>query len=135
MTTFACTQEMFDVEKHIAYWREEALDSWKDVIHNIKGARVQISLFSTHLAIEKILKAHVVKKTRKFPPMIHNLVSLARIADLTLTPDQVELLAMLNPLNIETRYPGIARQKPTKKESEALIKRTKVILEWLIEKL
>lgn len=85
--------------------------------------------------IEKILKAHVVKKTGKFPPMIHNLISLARIADLTLTPEQVELLAVLNPLNIETRYPGVARQKPTKKEAEAIIKRTKVVLEWLIEKL
>lgn len=128
-------EENFDVEKHIAYWRKEALDSWKDVVHNIKGARVQIALFSTHLAIEKILKAHVVKKTGKFPPMIHNLISLARIADLTITPEQVELFAMLNPLNIETRYPGVARQKPTKKEAEAIIKRTKVALEWLIEKL
>jgi HEPN domain-containing protein len=124
-----------DVEKHVVYWREEALDTWKDVLHSIKGARVQNALFSTHLTVEKILKAHVVKKTKKFPPMIHNLISLARIADLTLTPDQVELLAMLNPLNIETRYPSVARQKPTKKEAEALIKRTKVVFEWLIEKL
>jgi HEPN domain-containing protein len=124
-----------DVEKHVNYWREEALDSWKDVQHNIKGARVQIALFSTHLTIEKILKAHVIKKTRKFPPMIHNLVSLARIADLTLTTEQIDLLTILNPLNIETRYPGVARQKPTQKEAETIIKRTKVVFEWLIEKL
>ena len=128
-------EEIFDVEKHVAYWREEALESWKDVVHNINGARVQLALFSTHLAIEKILKAHVVKKTRKFPPMIHNLISLARMADLTLTPQQVELFSELNPLNIETRYPGVARQRPTKKQAELIIRHTKVALEWLIEKL
>ncbi|MBI3161382.1 MAG: HEPN domain-containing protein [Chloroflexi bacterium] len=124
-----------DVEKHINYWREEALDSWTDAVYNIKGARVQVALFSTHLAVEKILKAHVVKKTKNFPPMIHNLLSLARIAGLTLTSEQTELLAILNPLNIETRYPGVARQKPTKKEAEAIFKRTKAVFEWLIEKL
>lgn len=59
-------EEIFDVEKHVAYWREEALDSWKDVVHNINGARIQIALFSTHLAVEKILKAHVVKRTGNF---------------------------------------------------------------------
>ena len=124
-----------DVERHVNYWREEALDSWKDVQHNIKGARIQIALFSTHLTVEKILKAYVVKKTKKFPPMIHNLVSLAKIADLTLTTEQIDLLTILNPLNIEARYPGVARRKPTQKEAEAIIKRTKVVFEWLIEKL
>jgi len=124
-----------DVEKHVNYWREEALDSWKDVQHNIKGARVQIALFSTHLTIEKILKAHVVKQTKKFPPMIHNLTSLAKIANLTLTVEQIELLTILNPMNIETRYPGVARRKPTQKEAESIIKRAKVVFEWLIEKL
>jgi HEPN domain-containing protein len=58
---------------------------WKDVVHNIKGARISLALFSAHLTIEKALKAHVVKNTKKFPPMIHNLVSLANIAGLKLT--------------------------------------------------
>ena len=124
-----------NVEKHVAYWRDEALESWKDVVHNIKGARISLALFSAHLTIEKALKAHVVKKTGKFPPMIHNLISLANIAGLRLTSQQVVLFSELNPLNIEARYPGIASQRPTKKQTELIVKRTKVALEWLIKKL
>ena len=124
-----------NVEKHVAYWHDEALESWKDAVYNIKGSRISLALFSAHLAIEKILKAHVVQKTGKFPPMIHNLISLANIAGLKLSSQQVELFSELNPLNIEARYPGIAGQRPTKKQAELIVKRTKVALEWLIEEL
>ncbi len=124
-----------DVEKHIAYWRDGAEECWKDVLHSMKGDRISLALFSTHLAVEKALKAHVVRKTKNFPPMIHNLISLARIAELELTPQQVDLFSELNPLNIEARYPGSVVQRPTKRQAELIIKHTKVVLEWLINEL
>jgi len=124
-----------DVEKHIAHWRDGALETWKDVVHNINGNRIAFSMFAAHLVIEKALKAHVVKKTKKLPPMIHNLVSLANLAGLKLEPEQLKLLATLNPLNIETRYPGSFGKLPTKKQAEAIVRRTKVVLEWLINEL
>ena len=67
--------------------------------------------------------------------MIHNLISLANLAGLDLTSEQLKLLAVLNPLNIETRYPGNFGKLPTKKQAEAIVKRTKVVLEWLIDEL
>jgi HEPN domain-containing protein len=125
-----------DVNKHIVYWRESAIETWKDVEHNLKGGRIAFAMFATHLVIEKILKAHVVKTTKKLPPMIHNLISLANIAGLKLTSDYLNLFTILNPMNIETRYAGqFGGKLPTKKEAAELVKRTKVALEWLIEKL
>ena|SRR5687768_12863918 len=100
----------FNVEKQIAYWRDGALESWKDAEYNIKGGRIAFGLFAVHLTIEKALKAHVVKNTKKLPPTIHNLISLANLADLKLTSQQLQLFAELNPLNIEGRYPGNIRK-------------------------
>lgn len=124
-----------DVEKQIAYWRDSALESWKDAEYNIKGGRIAFGLFATHLAVEKVLKAHVVKNIKKLPPMIHNLISLANLAGLKLTSQQLQLFAELNPLNIEARYPGNIREVLSKKEAQAIIRRTKVALEWLIKEL
>lgn len=124
-----------NVQKQIAYWHDTALDTWKDVVHNLKGDRIAFAMFAAHLVIEKALKAHVVKNTRKLPPLIHNLISLANLAGLKLTSQQLQLLGELNPFNIATRYPGNFGKLPARKQAEAIAKRTKVLLEWLIEKL
>lgn len=124
-----------NVEKQIAYWRDGALESWKDAEYNIAGGRISFGLFAVHLTIEKALKAHVVKNTKNLPPTIHNLVSLANLADLKLTSQQLQLFAELNPLNIEGRYPGNIREVLSKQEAQAIAKRTKVALEWLIKQL
>jgi HEPN domain-containing protein len=124
-----------NVEKQVAYWRDGALESWKDAEYNIKGGRIAFGLFAIHLTIEKALKAHVVKSTKKLPPTIHNLISLANLADLKLTSQQLQLFAELNPLNIEGRYPGNIGKPFSKAEAEAIARRTKVALEWLIKQL
>ena len=124
-----------DIEKHIAYWREGALECWKDVEHSMKGSRISLAMFSAHLAIEKAVKAHVVKHTKKHPPMIHNLLALASLAGLDLSSQQRMLFAELNPMNIEARYPGNIRKVISKQEAQAIAKRTKVALEWLIKQL
>ena len=125
----------FDVGKHVAYWRDGALEAWKDVVHCMNGDRISLAMFSTHLVIEKAVKAHVVKNTKKLPPMIHNLISLADLAGLKLTSQQLQLFGELNPLNIEARYPGNFNKMPSKIEAQSIVKRTKVVLEWLIEEL
>ena len=124
-----------DIEKHIAYWLEGALECWKDVEHSLKGSRISLAMFSAHLAIEKAVKAHVVKNTMKHPPMIHNLLALASLAGLDLSPQQRMLFAELNPMNIEARYPGNIRKVLSEAEAESLARRTKVALEWLIKQL
>ena len=124
-----------NVEKQIAYWRSEALDTRKDIDHSMNGGRIAFGLFAAHLSVEKALKAHVVKNTKKFPPMIHNLVSLANLAGLDLTSKQLDMLADLNPMNILVRYPGESGRIPSRSEAEVLVQGAKEVFEWLIEKL
>ena len=58
-----------------------------------------------HLALEKIFKAHVVKKSKKPAPYIHNLLKLAKLANITLSERNQTLLASVNDFNMESRYP------------------------------
>jgi hypothetical protein len=67
--------------------------------------------------------------------MIHNLLSLARLAGLNLSPQHQLLFAELNPLNIEARYHGNIGKALTKAEAESIARRTKAALEWLTKQL
>ncbi|MFZ5885042.1 MAG: HEPN domain-containing protein [Chloroflexota bacterium] len=125
-----------NVEKHIAYWRDGALEVWKDVDHSMSGRRIAFALFAAHLALEKALKAHVVKQTKNLPPMIHNLMALANLANLKLPSKYALSLVELNPMNIVARYPGeTVGQIPSFEQAADMVKRAKEVLEWLIKKL
>jgi HEPN domain-containing protein len=92
-------------------------------------------MFFAHLALEKLLKAHVCKNTGKLAPKIHNLVRLAEIARLQLKPEDIEILAEMNEFNLEGRYPISFVPPPTKNESLEFMKKAKGMFEWLTQKL
>ena len=51
----------FNAEKHIARLREGAEQVLSDALYLAKDKRIFLSLFAAHLAVEKAIKAHVVK--------------------------------------------------------------------------
>ncbi|MCK6569212.1 MAG: hypothetical protein DCC59_11560 [Chloroflexi bacterium] len=95
---------MLNVEKQISQLRDGALEAWGDAVYLLKGKRIWMGLFALHLAVEKALKAHVIKETRDIPPFIHNLPKLAEAAGLKLGEKYTNLLADLNPYSIRGRY-------------------------------
>ncbi len=92
---------MLNVEKQINQLRDGALEAWSDAAYLLEGNRVWFGLFAVHLAVEKALKAHVIKETRDIPPFIHNLPNLADVARLNLNEEQKNLLADLNPISAD----------------------------------
>ena len=97
-----------NVEKHIAYWRDGAEEDF-DVAKELFGnGRYRYALFFAHLAVEKMLKAHVAKKMREYPPKIHNLLRLVQLADLSIDKEHMNTLKRLNAYQIEGRYPEVS---------------------------
>jgi HEPN domain-containing protein len=93
--------------------------------------------FMCHQAIEKKLKGKFVKaKPEEDLPFIHNLVRLAKAAEIygSLSVEQQKFLLELEPMNVEARYP---RKKDevykslTKERCEQLIKNTEELVKWL----
>ncbi len=126
---------MLNIDKQVEYWRNGALEDWEVGKELISGNRFRHGLFFLHLALEKLLKAHVCRTTADIAPPIHNLVRLAEKAVLRLTEEQQNLLAETNEFNIEGRYPGLLLPVPTREEVNNFMVRAEEMFKWLTNQL
>lgn len=99
-----------------------------------KGGRHIYVIFMCQLAVEKSLKAIVVKKTLKIPPKTHDLYYLIRLAGLEIPFEYQKTISHLNQASIPTRYPEdivkISRQY-NKTVALKYLKETQGLLRWL----
>lgn len=90
------------------------------------------ALFFTHLAIEKVLKAHVTRHTREAPPTIHNLTRLAEKAALPLEPMRRDFLLAFDAYQLEGRYPDMVPQPIDRNEAHEEFGKAEKVHQWLI---
>jgi len=126
---------MVDISLQIAYWRTGAGEDWEAARQLVDGGKARHGLFFAHLALEKLLKAHVCKRTQKIAPKLHNLVRLAEMAELDLDAYHLDILAEMNEFNLEGRYPITYVTPPSQKEALAYMNESKVVFEWLTRQL
>ena len=98
-----------DVEKLKKFWKEEAEEAFRVADHLIEKEDFSYALFFGHLALEKLLKALCVQKHQAHAPPIHNLVRLAKFADLKFDLQTENDLIMVTAFHIESRYPDYKR--------------------------
>ena len=122
---------MVDIGKQIGYWRSGAEEDWSVGRDLVSRGSVRHGLFFAHLAIEKTLKAHVCRTSGELAPPIHNLVRLAENAGVTLSEEEIDLLAEVNEFNIEGRYPQILLPSPSVAEAVAYLARIDEVLKCL----
>jgi HEPN domain-containing protein len=126
---------MVDIQQQIVYWTSGAEEDIAVAEELIGNKRYRHGLFFAHLALEKILKAHICKKTNELAPRIHNLVRLSEMGDIELSEDQLNHLADMNEFNLEGRYPIQYIDTTSEQEAANYLSKTKEALEWLIRQL
>jgi HEPN domain-containing protein len=126
---------MIDIQKQIAYWQNGAVEEWDLAQDLIKRNKTRHGLFFAHLALEKLLKAHVCRQTQDLPPRIHNLTRLAELTALALDQSQVDILAEMNAFNLEGRYPDLSIAPISKKEAKSYLGRAEEVYQWLMSQL
>jgi len=89
----------------VKYWKDTAAHDYETMVSLYNSKRYSDCLFFGHIVLEKILKALVVKRTKRQTPLIHDLVRLQEIAGLNLDERIVESLDQINEFNIRARYP------------------------------
>ena len=94
-----------DIQKQIDYWMKSAEEDFAAAQSLSEKGHFRHSLFFAHLAVEKMLKGHVVKQTGDMPPRIHDLVRLAETAQLQPTQEQLNFLSRFGLYQLEGRYP------------------------------
>lgn len=127
-------------DRSIQYWVELANYDLETAKVMLEGQRFLYVGFMCHQVVEKIIKAYYVYHIKDTPPYIHNLTSLARKANLYdgLTNEQKDLLDLLEPLNVEARYPTHKErlaQALTQDRCLTILQKTKEFLKWIKQKL
>jgi HEPN domain-containing protein len=120
-----------DVEKQIEYWEESSDEDFAAAQSLLEKGHLRHSLFFAHLALEKMLKAHVTKRTKDIPPRIHNLIRLAELANIRLDTEQEQLLREFGVYQLEGRYPDSEEIPLDPGFAEEEISRAKRMLSWL----
>ena len=126
---------MIDIAKQIAYWRDGSQEDWEVGEHLLAESRARHGLFLLHLAMEKLLKAHVCRTTRNVPPRIHNLSRLVELSGVSLDASQTDLLAEMNQYNLEGRYPDTLQPLPPPDEVRQDVTRYREVYECLMRQL
>lgn len=88
----------------ITFWKKKAQGHYQLANEHFQLKNYVWCLFLCHLALEKVLKARVLEKTKREAPYTHDLIVLAKLADIQLTDDLVEKLETITGFNIEARY-------------------------------
>lgn len=128
----------FDVGKTVTYWLEGAEYDLSVADAMFQTGKYPYALFMGHLALEKLLKALVVKTTREHAPYTHSLPLLAR----KLTPgvpEEIEKkLVRFMEFYFEARYPEKQNKfynKCTQGFTEQGLDEIKEVFTWLKERL
>lgn len=99
------------------------------------GGRTRHGLFFAHLALEKMLKAHVCRATQDLAPHIHPLLRLAEQAKLDLSEEQLIFLARFDRYQLEGRYPNMLPVAPDVDTARWEMRQAWEIFEWLNQQL
>lgn len=122
---------MLNVNKQIEYWIEGAKNDLDAAELLIKNGKFLHGLFFCHLAIEKAIKAFVVKETKEIPPKSHNLIYLSEKANLLLNEEFTMFVGILMKYQLEGRYPDYQPEITSIEVASEYLAKTKNLLKWL----
>ncbi|MCL5422230.1 MAG: HEPN domain-containing protein [Nitrospirae bacterium] len=128
----------FDTQKTVAYWTEGAKYDLSVANAMLRAKKYPYALFMGHLALEKLLKALVVKRTMKHAPFTHSLPYLAEKSGVRF-PEHVQIrLREFMEFHFEGRYPDAHKafyKKCTRDFTSKNLKAVKEVFKWIKDKL
>ena len=127
----------FEQNKTIEYWIEGAMYDLETGKSLLQAKRYPYALFLGHLAIEKALKALVVKETGEHAPYTHSLIMLIKKTNIEINEEIINKLAEYTEFNIEARYPDEKKafyKQCTEEFAATKFAEMEEFFKWLIQK-
>jgi HEPN domain-containing protein len=93
------------VRKDTANWIALADYDIETARHMFATERYLYVIFLCHLALEKLLKAHVAEFAQTAPIKTHDLIYLVKKCELELPETYLDFIGKINTASIPTRYP------------------------------
>ena len=124
----------------VKYWSELSEYDYDTALAMMQTGRYLYVGFMCHQTIEKILKAYFNSITDEPAPFTHSLTYLANKSNIfDLLPIELQdFINILEPLNIEARYPSHKEKllkSLTKERCQSILDNTLNLKSWIIEKL
>ena len=128
------------MDDRVQYWIDLAEQDLSAAKCLISGNILLHAAFHCHQAVKKSIKAVIARDLPdgEIPPKIHDLIKLALDASIMnkLSDGQRSLLEILNPLNIDARYPDYdTPSTPTKDLCEKVVIEVEEFLCWIKKQL
>lgn len=128
------------MDDRVTYWIEMSDYDFDTANAMLETKRYLYVAFMCHQTIEKILKAYWSKVMKEPPLKIHHLSRLAAQSGLIneLQEEQLNFIDVLEPLNIEARYPSYKEQLMrvlTPDYCRLLLSQTNELRLWIKDKL
>ena len=127
-------------EEKVKYWVNLS-DGDLEIAETMLKNRYRVYTgFMCHQVIEKIFKACYEKIKNEMPPYTHNIIRLAELAGFydLFSEEQKVFLSIMNPLNVEARYPDykdrIAKSL-TDERCKQIYEQTIHLQQWIKEKI
>lgn len=122
------------------YWKEISDYDIDTAEAMLKSKRYLYVGFMSHQAIEKILKACFVEKHGDTAPFSHSLSYIAKEAHIYehFSEEQKKFIDMLEPMNIECRYPTHKEQllkSLTEEKCKEILDKSKELQIWIKQRL
>lgn len=124
----------FDVKKTVSYWVEGAEYDLEVATAMLKAKKNPYVLFMGHLALEKLLKALVVKRTKAHAPFSHSLPYLLERSGVKMPEPMQARLSEFMEFHLGARYPDASKafyKKCTREYTDVRFKEIKEVFEWV----
>jgi HEPN domain-containing protein len=115
-------------------WLDMAHYDLRAAKHNFDTRTYLYVIFLCHLTIEKLLKGCITEFTEDFPPPIHDLNKLVRLAKLALPDELARFVSEMSQKSVPARYPQTLNAY-SRKDAEDCLKQTRRVAKWLEAKL
>ncbi|MBU4455845.1 HEPN domain-containing protein [Patescibacteria group bacterium] len=128
----------FDIKKTVSYWFNGAKYDLSVANAMLKSKKYPYALFMGHLALEKLLKALVVKYIKAHAPHSHSLPYLAEKSGVKIPEEILIKLREFMEFHFEARYPDVTKafyEKCTSTYTAQKLKEMKEVVKWIKSKL
>jgi HEPN domain-containing protein len=116
-------------------WADQARYDVETADAMLKAGRYLYVLFCCQQAVEKAIKALIVRRTGEFPPRVHNLVRLAEVAQIASDGERIRFLGELSSYYIQSRYPEeikAADSAVTPELAREVLSKTEPMVTWVL---
>jgi|GEM_PF-4041395 len=124
------------MEQEFNLWLAKAQESLADAVAALEKHRYSLTAWCCQQALEKLLKAAIIKLKNQRPRKVHDLLPLLRESGLAMPQAKAAVVSKISKFYFLVRYPDLNKKFfATPEIAKNTLETTKEIFQWIEKKL